>query len=219
MSRSRTGSGATSQQIVLRGQKSSNRPVGTGRWMVSSEDTIIDGIHSLLQLGHQALAAMVQVGMGPGGGVKELVGEASLSDVDDVKAQRKLMGGQVEVKLRGEKFSIDDGAGANAKGIAEAYASQRWSPLSARNCAELRLDVSFAPSGRSSCSAGRTVRWRRRCSAADACPSVPRRRPARGTVLQSRRPSRRARRRFCLRSGRDSPPAGWPVSRRRLPDR
>jgi hypothetical protein len=66
-----------------------------------------------------------QVGVGLGGGVKELVGEAPLSDVDDVKVKRKLMGGQVEVTLRGEKFSIDYGAGANAKGIAEAYVSKR----------------------------------------------------------------------------------------------
>ncbi len=148
--------------------------------MVSSEDKIIEGIHSLLQPGEEALAAMVgrphgwsqavagsmiigtgqqqqatdsadaagfalaspmalaitnrrllslsmgaQGGMGLGGGVKELVGEALLSDVDDVKVKRKLMGGQVEVTLRGEKFSIDYGAGANAKGIAEAYASNR----------------------------------------------------------------------------------------------
>ena len=73
---------------------------------VSSEDKIIDGIQSLLQPGEQALAAMVgrphgwsqavagsmgaQVGMGLGGGVKELVGEAPLSDVDDVKVKRKL---------------------------------------------------------------------------------------------------------------------------------
>lgn len=72
-----------------------------------------------------SLSMGAQVGMGLGGGVKELVGEAPLSDVDDVKVKRKLMGGQVEVTLRGEKFSIDYGAGANAKGIAEAYAKHR----------------------------------------------------------------------------------------------
>jgi hypothetical protein len=72
-----------------------------------------------------SLSMGAQAGMGIGGGVKELVGEAPLSDVDDVKVKRKLMGGQVEVTLRGEKFSIDYGAGANAKGIAEAYASNR----------------------------------------------------------------------------------------------
>ena len=145
-----------------------------------SEDKILEGIHSLLQPGEEALAAMVgrphgwsqaiagsmiigstqqqrandsadaagfalaspmalaitnrrllslsmgaQVGMGLGGGIKELVGEAPLSDVDDVKVKRKLMGGQVEVTLRGEKFSVDYGAGANARGIAEAYANNR----------------------------------------------------------------------------------------------
>ena len=72
-----------------------------------------------------SLSMGAQVGMGLGGGVKELVGEAPLSDVDDIKVKRKLMGGQVEVTLRGETFSIDYGAGANAKGIAAAYAEHR----------------------------------------------------------------------------------------------
>jgi hypothetical protein len=72
-----------------------------------------------------SLSMGAQVGMGIGGGVGELVGEAPLSDVDDVKVKRKLMGGQVEVTLRGEKFSIDYGAGANAKGIAAAFADHR----------------------------------------------------------------------------------------------
>jgi hypothetical protein len=72
-----------------------------------------------------SLSLGAQAGMGLGGGVEELVGEAPLSDVDGVTVKRKLMGGQVEVTLRGEKFSIDYGAGANAKGIAEAYAGER----------------------------------------------------------------------------------------------
>lgn len=72
-----------------------------------------------------SLSMGAQAGMGLGGGVKELVGQAPLSDVDDVKVKRKLMGGQVEVSLRGEKFSIDYGAGANAKGIAAAFADHR----------------------------------------------------------------------------------------------
>jgi len=37
-----------------------------------------------------SLSMGAQVGMGLGGGVKELVGEAPLSDVDDVKVKRKL---------------------------------------------------------------------------------------------------------------------------------
>lgn len=72
-----------------------------------------------------SLSMGAQAGMGIGGGVRELVGEAPLSDVEDVKVKRKLMGGQVEVTLRGETFSIDYGAGANAKGISEAYAANR----------------------------------------------------------------------------------------------
>ena len=66
-----------------------------------------------------------QAGMGIGGGVKELVGEAPISDVDAIKVKRLLMGKVVEVVVRGESFKLEAGAGANAKGVAEAFDRSR----------------------------------------------------------------------------------------------
>jgi len=66
-----------------------------------------------------------QVGMGVGGGVKELVGEAPLAEVDSIKVKRLLMGKVVELEVRGETFKLEAGAGANAKGVAEAFRQTR----------------------------------------------------------------------------------------------
>ncbi len=66
-----------------------------------------------------------QVGMGVGGGVKELVGEAPLAEVDGVKVKRLLMGKVVELGVRGETFKLEAGAGANAKGVSDAFAQAR----------------------------------------------------------------------------------------------
>jgi hypothetical protein len=74
----------------------------------------------LLSLGMGA-----QVGMGVGGGVKELVAAAPLSDVDSIKVKRLLLGKVIELVVRGETFKLEVGAGANAKGVAEAYEQAR----------------------------------------------------------------------------------------------
>ena len=66
-----------------------------------------------------------QAGMGVGGGVKELVGQAPLADVDAIKVKRLLMGKVIEVVVRGESFKLEAGAGANAKGVAEAFERAR----------------------------------------------------------------------------------------------
>ena len=63
-----------------------------------------------------------QAGMGVGGGVKELVGQAPLADVGGIKVKRLLMGKVVELQVRGETFKLEAGAGANAKGVADAFA-------------------------------------------------------------------------------------------------
>jgi hypothetical protein len=63
-----------------------------------------------------------QAGMGVGGGVKELVGQAPLADVGAIKVKRLLIGKVVELQVRGESFKLEAGAGANAKGVAEALA-------------------------------------------------------------------------------------------------
>jgi len=65
-----------------------------------------------------------QAGMGVGGGVKELVGQAPLADVGAIKVKRLLMGKVVELQVRGETFKLEAGAGANAKGVAEAFAQR-----------------------------------------------------------------------------------------------
>jgi hypothetical protein len=66
-----------------------------------------------------------QAGMGVGGGVKELVGQAPLADVGAIKVKRLLMGKVVELQVRGETFKLEAGAGANAKGVAEAFERSR----------------------------------------------------------------------------------------------
>ena len=74
----------------------------------------------LLSLGMGA-----QAGAGVGGGVKELVGQAPLGDVDSIKVKRLLVGRVVTVSVRGNEFKLEAGAGANAKGVAEAFERSR----------------------------------------------------------------------------------------------
>ena len=66
-----------------------------------------------------------QVGMGVGGGVKELLSAVPLSEVDSIKVKRLLIGKVVEVGVRGQTFKLEVGAGANAKGLAEAFERSR----------------------------------------------------------------------------------------------
>jgi hypothetical protein len=61
------------------------------------------------------------VGLGIGGDVKELVSAAPLSDVDSIELKRLAVGKTVTVTVRGTEFVLEVGAGANAKGVAEAF--------------------------------------------------------------------------------------------------
>jgi hypothetical protein len=72
-----------------------------------------------------SLSLGAQAGMGVGGGVKELVGEAPLSEVDSIKVKRLLIGKVVELGVRGQSFKLEAGAGANVKGVAEAFEQAR----------------------------------------------------------------------------------------------
>ena len=65
------------------------------------------------------------VGLGIGGDVKELVGAAPLSDVDSIELKRLAVGKTVTVTVRGTPFVLEVGAGANAKGVAEAFESAK----------------------------------------------------------------------------------------------
>ena len=61
------------------------------------------------------------VGLGIGGDVKELVSSAPLSAVDSIELKRLAVGKTVTVTVRGTPFVLEVGAGANAKGVAEAF--------------------------------------------------------------------------------------------------
>jgi hypothetical protein len=61
------------------------------------------------------------VGLGIGGDVKELVSAAPLSEVDSIEVKRLAVGRTVTVTVRGTPFVLEVGAGANAKGVAEAF--------------------------------------------------------------------------------------------------
>ncbi len=62
---------------------------------------------------------------GIGGEVKELVGAAPLADVDSIKVKRLGIGKTVTVSVRGTEFVLEVGAGANAKGVVEAFEGAR----------------------------------------------------------------------------------------------
>jgi hypothetical protein len=55
------------------------------------------------------------------GEVQELVSAAPLSEVDSIKLKRLLVGKVVVVTVRGQEFKLEAGAGANAKGLVEAF--------------------------------------------------------------------------------------------------
>jgi hypothetical protein len=65
------------------------------------------------------------VGLGIGGDVKELVSAAPLSEVDSIEVKRLAVGKTVTVTVRGTEFVLEVGAGANAKGVAEAFESAK----------------------------------------------------------------------------------------------
>ncbi len=66
-----------------------------------------------------------QAGMGVGGGVKGLAGVAPLGAVDEIKVKRLLVGKVVTVTVRGNEFKLEVGAGANVKGVTEAFEQRR----------------------------------------------------------------------------------------------
>ena len=72
-----------------------------------------------------SLSMGAQAGMGVGGGVKDLVGEAPLSEVESISLKRLLIGKVVEVTIRGQSFKLEVGAGANTKGVVDAFNNAR----------------------------------------------------------------------------------------------
>ena len=72
-----------------------------------------------------SLSMGAQVGMGVGGGVKDLLGQAPLSAVDAIEVKRLLVGKVVTVTIRGNSFKLEVGAGANTKGVVAAFEQRR----------------------------------------------------------------------------------------------
>jgi hypothetical protein len=56
-----------------------------------------------------------------GGDVKTLVSEAPLEAVDSIEIKRLLMGKVMKVTVRGSELKLEAEAGANAKGVVEAF--------------------------------------------------------------------------------------------------
>jgi hypothetical protein len=61
------------------------------------------------------------IGMGMGGRVEGLVSAAPLSDVESIEVKHLAAGKTITVTVRGVPFVLEVGAGANAKGVAEAF--------------------------------------------------------------------------------------------------
>ena len=70
------------------------------------------------------------IGMGMGGKVEGLVSAAPLSEVDSIEVKRLAAGKTITVTVRGVPFVLEVGAGANAKGVAEAFESAKASSVS-----------------------------------------------------------------------------------------
>jgi hypothetical protein len=61
------------------------------------------------------------IGMGVGGGVKEILSSVPLSDVNSIKVKRLLLGYVVTLTVRGSEFKLEANAAAGAKPLAEAF--------------------------------------------------------------------------------------------------
>ena len=66
-------------------------------------------------------------GMGMGGQIKELAGEAPLEAVDSIEIKRLLMGKVVKVTIRGEELALDwSGSSPQTKGFANSPLGNTW---------------------------------------------------------------------------------------------
>jgi hypothetical protein len=67
-----------------------------------------------------SLAVTAPIGLGIGTKVKELVSAVPVGEVDSIEVKRLAVGKTVTVTIRGVPFVLEVGAGADAKGVAEA---------------------------------------------------------------------------------------------------
>src|SRR3954452_363710 len=68
-----------------------------------------------------SLKVTAPVGLGIGMKVKELVSAVPVGEVDSIEVKRLAAGKTVTATVRGVPFTLEVGAGANAKGVAEAF--------------------------------------------------------------------------------------------------
>jgi hypothetical protein len=67
-----------------------------------------------------SLEVTAPIGLGIGMKVKQLAGAVPVSEVDSIEVKRLAVGKTVTVTVRGVPFVLEVGAGADAKGVAEA---------------------------------------------------------------------------------------------------
>jgi hypothetical protein len=72
-----------------------------------------------------SLKVSALIGMGMGGKVEGLVAAAPMSEVDSIEVKRLAAGKTITVTIGGVPFVLEVGAGANAKGVAEAFERAR----------------------------------------------------------------------------------------------
>jgi hypothetical protein len=65
------------------------------------------------------------IGMGAGGAVKDIVSAVALSSVDSIELKRLLLGKIVTVVVNGVPVKLEVNAGADAKGLVEAFEGAR----------------------------------------------------------------------------------------------
>ncbi len=68
------------------------------------------------------LEVSAPIAMGKGGDVKRLVSAVPLTDVDTIEVKRLLVGKVVHVSVGGVSIKLEGGAGADARGLADAFA-------------------------------------------------------------------------------------------------
>ena len=68
-----------------------------------------------------SIAIGAPIGLGIGGKVKGLVAAVPISEVDSIESKRLAAGRAITVTVRGVSFTLEAGAGANVKGVEEAF--------------------------------------------------------------------------------------------------
>jgi hypothetical protein len=68
------------------------------------------------------------IGLGIGGGVKELMSAVPIEDVEAIEVKRLALGYTIALTVRGSTFKLEANAAANARALAEAFDRLRAVP-------------------------------------------------------------------------------------------